>query len=321
PPRPGRSPLRLHSHHRSLAGAAFGAAAAGAHLLRRVGPRGGGGAARGRPFRRGGAGRAAQADRPGAQGGSLMDALIELSWKCSLVLVLGGFAAICARRASAATRHLIWAAALAGALALPAASMLLPRIRVAALPARAPLSAPVVAHRVWKSVEPISKGADVAAAPGRPALPAPPPLASEPTIDWAGMARLLWATVALALLLRVAAGDLQLRAVARRAQRVIDREWLDLLEGTCARLGLRRDVELLESDETEVPLTWGTLRPRLLLPAGSSSWPDAQKRAVLAHELAHVERHDALTQLIARVACAVHWFNPLAWAAAAALRR
>ena len=64
-----------------------------------------------------------------------MDALLELFWKSSLVLCGAAFAALLARRASAATRHLIWAAALAGGLALPVGSALLPRVRVAALPA------------------------------------------------------------------------------------------------------------------------------------------------------------------------------------------
>jgi hypothetical protein len=66
-----------------------------------------------------------------------MDALLELFWKSSLVLCGAAFASLLARRASAATRHLIWAAALAGGLALPVGSALLPRLPVAALPAPA----------------------------------------------------------------------------------------------------------------------------------------------------------------------------------------
>ncbi len=43
-------------------------------------------------------------------------------------------------------------------------------------------------------------------------------------------------------------------------------------------------------------------------------------RIVLCHELAHVERFDVLTNLIADLACLLYWFNPLVWMATRALR-
>ena len=139
-------------------------------------------------------------------------------------------------------------------------------------------------------------------------------------LDWRRVAPLLWLVVALALLLRIAVGSLQLRSLARRARAVTDDASQRLLRETTAYLGLRRNLKFLESGDTEVPLTWGSLHPVVVLPLAASRWPDAQKRAVLVHELAHVQRYDAATQLVARVACAVHWLNPLAWAAAAAMR-
>jgi beta-lactamase regulating signal transducer with metallopeptidase domain len=68
-------------------------------------------------------------------------------------------------------------------------------------------------------------------------------------------------------------------------------------------------------DERMMPMVWGLFRPVLLLPAV----PHAGRRrleAVLLHELAHVRRRDALTQLVAELARAVYWFNPLVWIAA-----
>jgi TonB family protein len=62
-------------------------------------------------------------------------------------------------------------------------------------------------------------------------------------------------------------------------------------------------------------MTFGLFRPAVLLPSDSAAWPDSRRRTVLLHELAHVRRGDAATQLLARVALAFNWWNPLAWIA------
>src|SRR5205085_11592476 len=64
----------------------------------------------------------------------------------------------------------------------------------------------------------------------------------------------------------------------------------------------------------------GPPNPRVTLPPAAADWPPTRCAAVLHHELAHVKRLDALTQLVAQAALALHWFNPLAWMAVRQMR-
>jgi hypothetical protein len=68
-------------------------------------------------------------------------------------------------------------------------------------------------------------------------------------------------------------------------------------------------------------MTWGLLRPVILLPKTSLGWTRERMQAVLLHELAHVRRRDSLTQSLSLLICALYWPNPLVWLGARALRR
>lgn len=68
-----------------------------------------------------------------------------------------------------------------------------------------------------------------------------------------------------------------------------------------------------ESDLVAVPVTVGVMRPRIILPLDSSSWPVKTLEAILAHERAHVARRDPWTNLIANLNAVLYWFHPLAW--------
>jgi beta-lactamase regulating signal transducer with metallopeptidase domain len=75
------------------------------------------------------------------------------------------------------------------------------------------------------------------------------------------------------------------------------------------------------SRHANVPMTWGMVRPVIVLPESAVEWPAERLRIVLLHESAHIARFDFATQLLARLVCALHWFNPLLWLGAAAMRR
>jgi TonB family protein len=87
-------------------------------------------------------------------------------------------------------------------------------------------------------------------------------------------------------------------------------------------MNISRQIWLLQSAQTTaMPVTWGAWRPVILLPANAAGWPEARKRSVICHELAHIARMDWLFQIFAEIARAAYWFHPLAWIAAGQLRR
>lgn len=112
----------------------------------------------------------------------------------------------------------------------------------------------------------------------------------------------------------------KLRRATRSAARLDCDEWKLLLAEARMVSGVSRKVRLIVSAESVVPLTWGVLRPVVLVPFEALHWPREHQRAALLHELNHVRNADALFALAARLMCALHWFNPAAWWVAARLR-
>lgn len=154
-------------------------------------------------------------------------------------------------------------------------------------------------------------------------IPAGPSTDGRTPAPWTSLAPwalVVWLTGVLIALLPMAAGTLRLAALARRARPLRGGAWALLAPTAMREIGVRRRVALAELDEPVMPMTWGVFHPVVLLPAGDFGSTVAERLDVLRHELAHVRRYDCLTQMIGRVACAVHWFNPLAWLAARQLR-
>lgn len=76
---------------------------------------------------------------------------------------------------------------------------------------------------------------------------------------------------------------------------------------------IRRPIEIRQSDRISAPLTYGVLRPVILMPA-STDWSGAGTlRYVLEHEYVHIRRFDAVTKPVLAAAVCLHWFNPAVW--------
>lgn len=81
-----------------------------------------------------------------------------------------------------------------------------------------------------------------------------------------------------------------------------------------ARMGLPHRVEMKQSTLAEVPLVLGYLRPLILLPIGLvTNLPASQLEAILAHELAHVQRHDFVVNLTQSLIETLFFYHPAIW--------
>jgi beta-lactamase regulating signal transducer with metallopeptidase domain len=94
--------------------------------------------------------------------------------------------------------------------------------------------------------------------------------------------------------------------------------WLlaSAMVGRAMRRGpVRTDVgrHVYESPEVTVPMTVGAMRPVIVLPIGWRTWDSETLAAIIAHEVAHVRRHDASIAFAAHLNRAMFWFHPLAW--------
>jgi beta-lactamase regulating signal transducer with metallopeptidase domain len=202
-----------------------------------------------------------------------------------------GLAWLASNRETASQRHLVWLGAFGALIALPAFALI--------VPSQLRLSLPV-------PVIPVTQGFDASVA----SLAEP----SGFSIDAS--------TIALALIALWLAGVCAIAArglIAAFALRRLRRGSVAHKFGHLPIAGPR--CELRVAAEDCGPMTWGFLRPIILLPSDSVTWPRARLEAVLMHELAHIRRGDSLAQILSLTVCALYWPNPLVWIGARRLRR
>ena len=242
-------------------------------------------------------------------------------------LILGVAWALAARpgRWSAAARHQVLAAALAAALLLPLGTVMLPAWRwyvpgAEVLLTQAPQSARATILSM-ASTTPSSRTRaqepSAAVFEARTAMSTASPRSR--TIEWPLALIAFWILGTAVLSLRLTIGIVGAWRIGRKAVVVTDPSWLASREGAARRLNLTQRVEVRMTDGA-MPSTCGLWRAFLLLPTDAHTWDDQRRSVVLLHEMAHIRRRDCQTQIVAQLACALYWFNPLVWIVAARLR-
>jgi TonB family protein len=229
---------------------------------------------------------------------------VALVADASLVTAVGLLVCVALRRRSAALRHMILAASLAAAAAAPVLESTLPQWNVPVLSSAAEMTA---SDLTLTSDVPVA-GAAISG------------IAEEPRFTWTRMLWGVWALGFTSVMCGLLAGIARLRWVARRCRPLLSRAWREQADALSAQYGLTRAVILLESQDRALLLTWGLFRPRIIVPARAGSWAPERIEVVLAHELAHIVRHDWALQVAADALRAVYWFNPLIWITCRRLR-
>jgi len=257
--------------------------------------------------------------------------LVHSLWQFALAALLAGLAVRTLRRRSAATRYGVLVVALAVAVAAPVATWMLQ-------PGNAPDHSVSAATRPGTGLSPLASSPTIAGDPGiavpspdRPASSAPsemtPPTPTiiQPTPSWPEQAKTVlrpwlawivagWGLGVVVCSLRPLLGWHVLRRLRRVGVSPAPGEVLAALKRVSEQLGLKRAVRVLQSTLVQVPVMVGYLRPVILLPVSLVTFmPVAHMEAILAHELAHVRRHDFAINLLQTLVETIFFYHPAVW--------
>src|SRR5262245_6584567 len=200
--------------------------------------------------------------------------------------------------APAATARLIWTAAV---------SPLEIRAETMALHAPDATEDAVHGHRV---IAPTAQLVDLFQSPADPA-------ASDIRITFDRFPpaiAIVWLAGVTLLLVRMAGGWWQVRRLHRLAVATSSCRWQSTCRRIAYRLGLPAAAHVVESTLVDVPTVVGWLRPAILLPvAALASLSPSQVEAIIAHELAHIRRHDYAVNLLQTLVETLLFYHPAVW--------
>jgi TonB family protein len=227
-----------------------------------------------------------------------LDAILKTSLLWTLALLLQ----FILKRKSAAFRHLLLAVAVLLGATVPFLGFTLPTLR-------------------WLPSTPIPA---VATTPSDPVLApavvqsATPP--ARPEFDWPALMLVVWTAGVLANLCVLLLGGIRLARIAAAARQFVGSGCLQTAASIAVAYRLPRKPVLLASPNPSLLVTWGFLKPKIVLPAGAEQWSAERVEAVMRHELAHIRRQDWLIHLFSEFVRAIYWFNPLIWSVCRRMR-
>jgi beta-lactamase regulating signal transducer with metallopeptidase domain len=241
--------------------------------------------------------------------------LVHFVWQGALMGLCAAAALRLLRSASAQTRYAVACGALAAMMAAPVITARF--LSSASDPARGPaaLMASMPPHTIAASAAELF----LTIAPARDGLPAQ--MARRTLDPLLPLLVAAWLAGVAFLLVRLAGGWWRVRRLHRHALASAASQWQRASDRIAARLHLRRRVHLVDSALVDTPTALGWLRPVVLLPiAALANLAPVQVEAILAHELAHIRRHDYVVNLLQTVAETFLFYHPAMWWVSARIR-
>ncbi|MHC4117728.1 MAG: M56 family metallopeptidase [Planctomycetota bacterium] len=248
--------------------------------------------------------------------------LVHFVWQASAVALLLAALMAILRKASANLRYTVACLALALIVLAPIVTIQLVPVSIPGPPVTPPPApAPVVPPTVQVSeLPPVEAPTIVPPAAVETAI-------SPPAVGRSRMQRLserlepalphvvsAWLIGVLALSLWHLGGWTQLQRLRRRMVRPVDEPLRARLDELAAKLGVTRAVQLTESALVQIPTVVGWLRPVILLPASAlTGLTTEQLDAILAHELAHIRRHDYFVNMLQIIVETLGFYHPAVW--------
>lgn len=241
-------------------------------------------------------------------------ALVHFVWQGIAIAVVLAIALVAARRAPPTFRYALASGALLVMLVVPVGTVL--RLYGSPAPASAatplaengkPVATPDVAEVPAVVIntkivrQPASPGFDIAAARAW----------VEQRMQWLVA---LWMLGVLALAVRLLGGWLRARQLRTQGTGPVPDVWRGALERLARLLGVTAKVDIFESALVAMPVVIGWLRPVILLPGSVfTGLTTHQLESILAHELAHIRRHDYLVNLAQSLIETVLFYHPAVW--------
>ncbi len=225
----------------------------------------------------------------------MIEWLLDWTWRSSILLGISGLLMAVLRIRSAAVKHALWTTTILGCLALPVFQLSLPRWDI--FPQITAFEVDVLEPRMIEAVS-----SSTIETIGETTQAQPTNKGKQPLWTWALV--ISGALVSLFLAARVLRGQRKLTGLIRHSRPAPESIGAQLTSIT------KRQINARLTTRSTTPFVHGIFRPIILLADEAQDWPEDRMEAVLAHEVAHIERWDLLWLWSGSVLRMLQWWNP-----------